>query len=128
MVLRRPNQQAVEVKTRSTKAKAILAFGAIVTAQMFSAGAVAQPNGYGTMPMPLYGQPRQINADPYKPSGEPNYRYQGGSGTRYQYDLSNPGDQIRYSTDVGGQIRDSVNVNPGVELDRGLGQVGGGIK
>ena len=80
MVLRRPNQQVVEVKTQSTKAKTILALGAIVTALMFSAGAAAQSNGYGTMPMPLYGQPRQINADPYKPSGEPNYRYQGGPG------------------------------------------------
>jgi len=41
--------------------------------------------------------------------------------------MSNPGDQIRYSVDVGAQLRDSINVNPGVELDRGLGQQGGGI-
>ena len=53
--------------------------------------------------------------------------YQGSSGTHYQYDLSNPSDQLRYSTDLSAQRNDSLSVNPGVSLDRGLGQNGGGI-
>ena len=52
------------------------------------------------------------------------YPYESSTGTRYKYDLSKPGDQIRYEVDPGAQIRDSVN--PMVEIDRGLGQYGGG--
>jgi len=52
------------------------------------------------------------------------YPYKSSTGTRYKYDLSKPGDQIRYKVDPGAQIRDSVN--PKVEIDRGLGQYGGG--
>ena len=57
---------------------------------------------------------------------ESKYRYRSSSGARYQYDLSNPGDQIRYEVDVGAQLRDSVS--PRRELDVGLGQHGGGIE
>ena len=58
------------------------------------------------------------------------YKYRGSSGTRYKYDLSNPGDQIRYELDVGAQIRDEIYmpIKPGVEIDRGLNQWGGGVK
>jgi hypothetical protein len=52
------------------------------------------------------------------------YPYESSSGTRYKYDLSKPGDQLRYEVDPGAQIRDSVN--PRVEIDRGLEQYGGG--
>lgn len=53
--------------------------------------------------------------------------YQSRSGNTYQYDLSNPVDRMRYSTDTSAQVRDSVSVNPTRTLDRGLGQFGGGI-
>lgn len=66
--------------------------------------------------------------DPYKTNGDPNYRYKSSSGTGYQYDLSNPADKIRYEVDVSAQVRDSINVNPMVDIDRDLGQVGGGIR
>lgn len=56
------------------------------------------------------------------------YKYQGSSGTKYKYDLSNPADKIKYSVDVGAQLKDSINVNPRVGIDRGMGQYGGGIQ
>jgi len=57
-----------------------------------------------------------------------NCRYKSSTGTCYKYDLSNPGDQIRYSIDLNAQLLDSINVNPSVDIDRGIGQFGGGIK
>lgn len=66
--------------------------------------------------------------DPYDRSGNPNYRYQGSSGTKYQYDLSRPGDQIRYEIDINAQMRDQLSVDPRRGLDQGLGQYGGGIR
>ena len=54
--------------------------------------------------------------------------YEGSSGTRYQYDLNNPGDKIEYSVDLDAQRRDQMNLNPGRALDRGMGERGGGIR
>lgn len=56
--------------------------------------------------------------------------YRGNSGARYQYDLSRPGDEVRYSVDVGAQLRDQLrdSVDPRVEMDRSMGQYGGGIE
>lgn len=82
--------------------------------------------GYVNIPIPA--QQGYDRNNPYKTNGDPNYRYRGASGTQYQYDMSNPGDQVRYSVDVNAQMRDSLNVNPGVDIDRGLGQRGGGIR
>ncbi len=53
--------------------------------------------------------------------------YTSTSGTRYQYDLSSPLDQNRYQIDSSAQIRDALNVNPRNQLDRSMGQYGGGI-
>ncbi len=53
-------------------------------------------------------------------------RYQGTSGRNYEYDLSKPSDQLRYSVDIDAQRRDqrgSINR----EIDRSLGQYGGGM-
>ena len=52
--------------------------------------------------------------------------YESNSGTRYQYDLSDPGDSIEYSTDLDAQRRDQMNTDPGRYLDRNSGQYGGG--
>lgn len=54
------------------------------------------------------------------------YPYESITGTRYKYDLSNPSDRIKYEVDPGAQLRDSIN--PRVDIDRGLGQYGGGAK
>ncbi|MGO9019184.1 MAG: hypothetical protein ACLQVJ_12640 [Syntrophobacteraceae bacterium] len=64
----------------------------------------------------------------YDRQGQPNYRYRRYSGKEYQYDLSKPQDRIRYETDPSAQIRDEINVDPRIELDRELGQYGGGAK
>ncbi len=54
------------------------------------------------------------------------YPYKSSSGQRYKYDLNKPGDKIRYEVDPGAQVKDSIN--PRVELDRDLGQYGGGAE
>ena len=56
-----------------------------------------------------------------------NTGYQSSSGARYQYDNSNPSDRLRYSTDLDAQRRDQMNIDPRKNLDRGVGQYGGGI-
>ena len=52
--------------------------------------------------------------------------YHSSSGTRYKYDLSNPSDQALYEADAAAQARDSAN--PRVQLDREMGQYGGGAE
>ncbi|SMM99367.1 hypothetical protein SPONN_502 [uncultured Candidatus Thioglobus sp.] len=41
--------------------------------------------------------------------------------------MSDPSDRIDYSIDVDAQMRDRLSVEPSRDLDRGLGQYGGGI-
>ena len=66
------------------------------------------------------------------PLSEPNdsnqYPYEGISGTRYQYDLTQPYDQIEYQTDIDAQLRDQIAVDPGISIDQGIGQFGGGVE
>jgi hypothetical protein len=64
--------------------------------------------------------------EPYDSRGNPNYRYEGSSGKKYQYDLSNPGDRLRYSVDPAAQLRDRIDPDPRRRIDRGLNQHGGG--
>lgn len=53
--------------------------------------------------------------------------YESSSGNRYQYNLSDPGDSIEYELDSSAQRRDRMNVDPTVDIDRGLNEHGGGI-
>lgn len=64
----------------------------------------------------------------YKKDDE--YKYEGFSGEKYKYDLSNPIDRLDYSIDLDAQMKDKLNmpITPGVEIDRSLGQYGGGVK
>ena len=55
-----------------------------------------------------------------------NQGHQGASGARYQYDLSNPGDRIRYDVDPAAQLRDQIAVDPRRDIDKSIGQQGGG--
>ena len=55
-------------------------------------------------------------------------KYESSTGVRYKYDLSNPSDEIMYEVDPAAQLNDSLNVDPRVDIDRGLGQYGGGIE
>ena len=68
------------------------------------------------------------NDEPYDRYGNPQYRYEGFSGTKYQYGLSDPSDRLDYQLDLDAQMRDRINPNPGIQLDRGLGQYGGGAE
>lgn len=63
-------------------------------------------------------------------SGEQEPSYQGSSGVRYRYDLSNPADQVKYSVDPSAQLQDQLRAatDPRVGLDQSLGQRGGGIQ
>ncbi len=60
--------------------------------------------------------------------GSQDVGYQGSSGARYQYDLSNPVDRNRYSTDTSAQIRDQLVVDPSRSMDQARGQNGGGYE
>lgn len=52
--------------------------------------------------------------------------YQGSTGAQYQYDMSNPVDRNRYSTDISAQRRDQVEGYVDRTQDRSRGQYGGG--
>lgn len=58
---------------------------------------------------------------------EKNRPYESTMGNKYQYDLSDPVDKMDYSVDLDAQMRDKMNINPSRELDKGLGEIGGGI-
>lgn len=66
--------------------------------------------------------------EPYDSYGNPQYRYEGSSGTKYQYDLSDPCDRLDYKLDLDAQMRDRINPDPRILLDRNLGEYGGGAK
>jgi len=58
------------------------------------------------------------------------YKYKSSTGNRYKYDLSKPGDRMKYELDLGAQMKDKISmpVNPSVDIDRGLGHYGGGLQ
>ena len=60
-------------------------------------------------------------------TGSSDGGYQGSSGARYQYDLSNPADRGRYSIDLDAQRRDQLSVDVGRSQDLLRGQYGGGL-
>ena len=72
--------------------------------------------------------PTVFAGEPYDRNGEPNYQYRSSTGTQYQYDRSNPRDEVRYEVDVKAQMRDELSVDPRREIDQSLGQSGGGIR
>jgi hypothetical protein len=54
-------------------------------------------------------------------------KYQGMSGAKYKYDLSRSSDKMKYGMDIEAQINDRLSVDPRVDLDKKMGQFGGGI-
>ena len=56
------------------------------------------------------------------------YKHEGISGQKYKYNLRDPSDEINYSIDLDAQMMDKINPNPLINLDRGLGDYGGGAK
>jgi len=66
--------------------------------------------------------------DPYGSNGESEYKYEGYSGQRYKYDLSDPSDRLEYQVDPEAQMMDRINPSPLIELDRNSGQYGGGAE
>lgn len=53
--------------------------------------------------------------------------YESSLGNRYQYDLSDPSDRVRYKVDPGAKLRDKIDVDPRRQLERDTGQYGGGV-
>lgn len=78
------------------------------------------------MAMPSFAWDNPYNNYGYgnSDSSDSEYGYESNAGTRYKYDLSNHGDRVMYDTDPAAQIMDEVN--PMVDIDRGMGQYGGG--
>ena len=60
-------------------------------------------------------------------SGSDDSGYKSNSGTRYEYDLSNPADKNRYSTDLDAKRKDKMSLDVGRDKDRRSGQYGGGV-
>ncbi len=54
------------------------------------------------------------------------YPYKSSTGNNYKYDLNNPSDKLQYSVDPSSQLTDSIN--PMIQMDRSMGQYGGGIQ
>jgi hypothetical protein len=53
--------------------------------------------------------------------------YESSFGNRYEYDLSDPSDRVMYEVDPNAQIRDSIDVNPVRDVERSIGEYGGGV-
>lgn len=66
--------------------------------------------------------------DSYSSDINDDSNYEGMSGIKYKYDLSDPSDRIDYSMDLDAQMNDRLNVDPGVDMDRSMGHYGGGIQ
>lgn len=56
-----------------------------------------------------------------------NKGFESSTGTQYEYDLGTPSGQIGYEIDPSAQIRDSISVDPRRDIDKSIGQHGGGI-
>ena len=57
-------------------------------------------------------------------NNDSEYKYESNLGTEYKYDLSKPTDRLMYDVDPTAKLMDSIN--PMVDLDRNMGQYGGG--
>jgi len=82
-------------------------------------------------PASTYTPSLNSNAPSFKPfepfnSNTPS-GYTNSFGNTYQYNLSNPGDRIRYNSDPGAQLRDRVTPNPYKDIESNTLQQGGGI-
>ena len=70
-----------------------------------------------------------VSGTEIKGYGSSDDSYQGSSGQRYTYDLSNPADSNRYSIDIDAQRRDQQNSNSvDTYHDQSNGQYGGGYE
>lgn len=96
-----------------------------------SAATINKSSSSLTLPTPTTSSvaPNYLGTNSAVNSGNPNSKvYQGVSGKHYDYDLSNPGDKTMYDVDPAAKLNDSLNVDPLVDIDRGLGQYGGGVE
>lgn len=50
------------------------------------------------------------------------------SGQRYQYDLSDPIEQLDYQLDLDAQMRDQINPSPMINMDQDMNNYGGGAQ
>lgn len=61
-------------------------------------------------------------------TGDTIYKYKGNSGVCYKYDLSKALDRQSYEMDLSAHLNDSIKIELGIDMDRRIGQYGGGIK
>ncbi len=73
---------------------------------------------------------RERRAEERATRAKTEYGYEGISGNRYKYDLSKPGDRLRYENDPSAKLRDETfkPTNAGALMDEAMGQYGGGLK
>jgi hypothetical protein len=84
----------------------------------------AYSQGITWNPIPIPGANQSDNS--YQQNQQEDYK--SNTGTRYQYDLNKPSDRVRYNADPAAQLRDRLNTNPSVNIDKNNGQYGGGVK
>lgn len=68
------------------------------------------------------GRRSRLNAD------DDEYKYRSRYNREYQYDLSRERDRLKYDIDERAKLRDELEVDPRRELERDLGEYGGGVK
>ena len=66
------------------------------------------------------------NAFAWESDSDKKETYKSRYGNEYEYDLSKPVDQIKYEVDERAKMRDSLDVDPMREIERDLGEYGGG--
>lgn len=97
----------------------------LLIASIFSALIISTPVFAGCVGTVVMGNCSGTEVDGVNDRNTNNY--EGLSGANYEYDLSDPGDQVDYSVDLDAQRRDQMSSNPNRQLDQSAGQAGGGI-
>lgn len=84
--------------------------------------------GRSGLPLRYGSMPAQRAVNEAYDTGPASVGYRGASGASYQYDLSDPGQQLHYDMDPMAQMQDSISIDPRRTIDRSLGQNGAGIE
>ena len=71
---------------------------------------------------------RPNSAGPTSATAYERPAYSGLSGANYRYDLNQPADRMRYVLAPMALFHDSMSIDPRSEIDRSVGQQGGGIE
>lgn len=86
------------------------------------------PDGRPAYGLPLVNSPRQTKDIDTRSAIKAADRYRGLSGATYKYDLGNTYSRMQYAMDPMAQLQDSITIDPRADMDRSIGQNGGGVE